>query len=40
MRAVIRVDAVPERLDDWIAVDNPMRALDAFVDEFDLPKLG
>ena len=22
----------PERLDDWIAEDNPVRAVDAFVD--------
>ena len=26
----------PERLDDWIAEDNPVRAVDAFVDELDL----
>ena len=25
----------PERLDDWIAEDNPVRAVDAFVDELD-----
>ena len=30
----------PERLDDWIAEDNPVRAVDAFVDELDLTKLG
>ena len=30
----------PERLDDWIAEDNPVRAVDAFVDELDLDKLG
>jgi transposase len=30
----------PERLDDWIAEDNPVRAVDAFVDELDLVKLG
>ena len=30
----------PERLDDWIAEDNPVRAVDAFVDELDLAKLG
>ena len=27
---------LPERLDDWIADDNPVRAVDAFVDELDL----
>jgi hypothetical protein len=26
----------PEHLDDWIAEDNPVRAVDAFVDELDL----
>ena len=31
---------LPERLDDWIAEDNPVRAVDAFVDELDLTKLG
>ena len=30
----------PERLEDWIAEDNPVRAVDAFVDELDLPRLG
>jgi len=30
----------PERLDDWIAEDNPVRAVDAFVDELDLVRLG
>ena len=30
----------PERLDDWIAEDNPVRAVDVFVDELDLAKLG
>ena len=31
---------LPERLDDWVAEDNPVRAVDAFVDELDLTKLG
>src|SRR5512135_532252 len=31
---------LPERLDDWIAEDNPVRAVDAFVDALDLAKLG
>jgi hypothetical protein len=30
----------PERLDDWIAEDNPMRAVDAFVDELDLATIA
>ncbi len=34
------VTLFPERLDDWIAEDNPVRAVDAFVDELDLAKLG
>ena len=30
----------PEQLDDWITDDNPVRAVDAFVDELDLSELG
>ena len=30
----------PERLEDWIADDNPVRAVDAFVEELDLAELG
>lgn len=30
----------PERLDDWIEEVNPVRVLDAFVDELDLRELG
>jgi transposase len=30
----------PEQLDDWIADDNPVRAVDAFVEELDLGGLG
>ena len=30
----------PERLDDWIAEDNPVRVIDAFVEELDLKELG
>ena len=30
----------PERLDDYIAEDNPVRAIDVFVDELDLLELG
>lgn len=30
----------PERLDDWIPEDNPVRVIDVFVDELDLGTLG
>jgi transposase len=30
----------PERLDDWIDEDNPVRAVDVFVEELDLVGLG
>ena len=30
----------PERLDDYIGEDNPVRAIDVFVDELDLKALG
>jgi transposase len=30
----------PERLDDWIADDNPVRAVDAFVGELEVAALG
>lgn len=30
----------PERLDDYIGDDNPIRAIDAFVDQLDLADLG
>ena len=30
----------PERLDDWVDEDNPVRAVDAFVDALDLAALG
>jgi len=30
----------PEQLEDWIEEDNPVRAVDAFVDELDLSGLG
>ena len=30
----------PARLDDYVADDNPVRAVDAFVDGLDLGKLG
>jgi len=31
---------LPERLDDYVSVDNPVRVLDAWVDKLDLPALG
>jgi hypothetical protein len=31
---------LPESLDDWISEDNPVRAIDAFVDALDLAELG
>jgi transposase len=30
----------PERLEDWVGEDNPVRVIDAFVDELDLGVLG
>ncbi len=30
----------PERMDDWIGDDNPVRVIDVFVDELDLFDLG
>ena len=30
----------PERLDDWIPEDNPVRVIDVFIDELDLGALG
>jgi len=30
----------PEQLEDWISEDNPVRAVDAFVEELDLVRLG
>jgi hypothetical protein len=30
----------PDRLDDYLAEDNPVRAIDVFVDELDLAKLS
>lgn len=31
---------LPERLDDYVATDNPVRVIEVFVDELDLGKLG
>jgi Transposase domain (DUF772) len=30
----------PERMDDYLGEDNPVRAVDVFVDELDLARLG
>jgi len=30
----------PERLEDWVGEDNPVRVIDVFVDELDLGELG
>ena len=30
----------PERLDEYLDEDNPVRAIDVFVDDLDLAKLG
>jgi transposase len=30
----------PESLDDWVDENNPVRAIDAFVDRVDLAELG
>lgn len=30
----------PERLDDYIEEDNPVRVIDVFVEELDLGKVG
>jgi transposase len=35
-----QVNLLPECLDDYIAEDNPVRAVDAFVEELDLKGLG
>ena len=30
----------PERLDDWVEEDNPVRVVDVFIDALDLAQLG
>ncbi len=35
-----QVTLLPECLDDYIGEDNPVRVVDAFVDELDLGELG
>jgi transposase len=36
----MRVTLLPDCLDDYIGEDNPVRVVDAFVDELDLGELG
>ena len=31
---------LPDRLEDWVGEDNPVRAIDLFVDELDLAEMG
>lgn len=35
-----QITFLPESLDDYIAADNPIRAVDVFVDQLDLRALG
>ncbi len=35
-----QVTLLPEALDDYVGEDNPVRAVDAFVEELDLAGLG
>jgi transposase len=35
-----QMSLLPARLDDYVAEDNPVRAVDVFVDNLDLDKLG
>jgi transposase len=35
-----QVTLIPECLDDFLAEDNPVRVVDAFVQELDLSALG
>ena len=35
-----QVALLPECVDDYIGQDNPVRVIDAFVDELDLAELG
>ena len=40
LHLVVAQQAAPECLDDFVGVDNPVRIVDAFVEELDLPSLG
>jgi transposase len=35
-----QVTLFPDRLEDWVDEDNPVRVIDVFVDELDLGGLG
>jgi len=35
-----QITPLPESLDDYVAEDNPIRAVDVFVNELDLRALG
>jgi len=35
-----QITLLPECLDDYIAADNPIRAVEVFIDELDLGTLG
>ncbi len=35
-----QVTLFPDRLEDWIGDDNPVRVIDVFVDQLDLGGLG
>ncbi len=35
-----QVTLLPNRLDDYVSEDNPVRVVDVFVDELDLAALG
>ena len=36
----IETTLLPECLDDYVSEDNPVRVIDAFVDQLDLGQLG
>jgi transposase len=36
----IQTTLLPEFLDDYVSEDNPVRVIDAFVDQLDLGQLG
>ena len=35
-----QINLLPPRLDDYVGEDNPVRAVDAFVGNLDLDRLG
>jgi transposase len=38
--SAVRRRSFPDRLDDFVGADNPVRVVDAFVDALDLRELG